>query len=393
VLGRGAVVLALCGLASNVAAQPAREAQVAGDREAAQAAFRVGAQAFRANLFAVAARSFEQAYERDARPETAFSIAQANRLQYYVDRIPWRIQRAVQLYQAYLEKLPAGPRARDAIDRLGELEPLLAELRQRGELKPYVAPARTQLVVGAEVDQAALTIDGRTAALWEPVDVAAGSHDVVVTARGYEVARKRVVIGEGRFLPVDVALEAKPARIRVRSEAGARLLVDGRDAGAVPAAIATVPAGEHVVAITRRGRSPWSRSVVVARDQQLVLDAELAPTAQRRIAWWVLGTAASLAVSSGAVALWAYDARRDAEAIDRARRNLTATPADLARYNERVGQEARRNDVALGLGISALAVGLLGAGMWWFDHEVPRAVPLGVEVGAGRGALTLTTTF
>ncbi|MBC8074223.1 MAG: hypothetical protein IAG13_38240, partial [Deltaproteobacteria bacterium] len=234
-----------------------------GAREAAQAAFRVGAQAYRANKFAVAVQAFEQAYERDARPETAFSIAQANRLQYYLDRVSWRVQRAVQLYQVYLASLPAGPRARDALDHLGELEPLLVTLRTRGELTPYVPVAKTQLVVGAEVERATITVDGRPALLWEPFDVAPGKHEIVVDASGYELARKRVVVPDGRLLPIDVALRAKPARLVVRSEAGATLYIDGRLAGALPGPPVSVRGGDHFLSVTRRGRVPWERAITV----------------------------------------------------------------------------------------------------------------------------------
>lgn len=376
-----ALVAVLAG--STAAAQPAP------GREAGQAAFRVGAQAFRANRFAVAAAAFEQAYAADPRPETGFSIAQANRLQYFIDRLPWRVQRAVQLYQVYLERLPAGPRARDASEHLGELEPLLGELRRRGELVPYVAPVRTQVVIGAEVERATLTIDGEPAQLWEPVDVTAGSHLVVLDAPGYEQARRRVVIAAGRFLPVDIALRPRPASVRVRAEAGARLVVDGRDLGEAARAVGRVPAGEHVVSVIRRGRVPWSRSVALARDQALTLDVELAPTAQRRAAWWVLGGAAVVAAGSGGAAVWAYAARRDARALDAARRGLMATPEDLATYNRRVDQAAWRGDLAWGLGVAAGATAALGLGLWWFDRELPRAVSLQPMLGDGSRGLAI----
>jgi len=340
-------------------------------RLAAQDAFRVGVQAFRANLFAVAAQSFEQAYTSDPRPETAFSIAQANRLQYYLDRLPWRIQRAVQLYQAYLAALPSGPRAGDAGNRLGELEPLLAELRRRGELVPYAPTVRTQLVVGAEVDHAAVTVDGIAVQLWQPVDVTAGSHQLVVDARGYQVERRRVVVAAGSFVPVDVPLRAKPGLLSVRSEAGSDLYIDGRASGRLPGRPQRVVPGEHFVSVTRRGRESWSRVVRVGRDQEVILDAALTPTSQRRIAGWVLGSAGILAASAGGAEGWAYLARRDAGQLDRARRDLTATPADLVRYNQRVDDARQRRTLALGLGASAVAVGVLGAGLWLFDREAP----------------------
>ncbi len=386
-----AVVCAATTAYAQAPRPPADERDGAHDREAGQAAFRVGAQAYRANRFAVAARSFEEAYARDPRPETAFSIAQANRLQYYLDRVSWRVQRAVQLYQLYLERLPAGPRARDAIDHLGELEPLLVTLRTRGELAPYVPPVQTQLVVGAEVERATVTVDGRPAMLWEPLDVAAGPHEVVVDAAGYERARRRVVVPAGRLLPIDVALRAKPARITVRSEPGARLYIDGRRVGALPGAVGIVEPGEHFLSLTRRGRTPWERTITVERDQQLALDAPLAATAQRRVARWILGSAAVVAGASGGSLLWAYQARRDADALDRKRRARTATPADLATYNRRVDDVQQREAVALGLGIAAGALTLLGAGMWWFDDEPPgSASRLEVKPTLGNDGATVT---
>ena len=287
------VLAALVGAPGGLAAQPAAPTATDADRAAAQDAFRVGAQAFRANLFAVAADSFEQAHARDPRPETAFSIAQANRLAYFKDRAAWRVQRAVQLYQGYLAALPAGPRARDASDHLGALEPLLAELRRRGELVPYQPVVRTQLVVGAEVDEAVVTVDGKPVGLWQPTEVAAGPHQIAVDARGYEPATRRVVIAPGAFVPVDVPLRAKPGRLRVRAEAGAALYIDGRASGAAAGPPRQVAPGEHFVSVTRRGRTTWSGLVEVARDQDLQVDVDLAPTGQRRVAAWVLGSAAT----------------------------------------------------------------------------------------------------
>ena len=390
----------LIGLAEPGFAQPQPPTPASpdrGDRAAGQAAFRVGVQAFRANRFGVAAQSFEEAYEADPRPETAFSIAQAHRLQYYRDRISWRVQRALQLYQRYLEELPSGPRARDAIDRIGELEPILGELRRRGELVPYVAPVKTQLVVGAEgVERAKVTIDDREVALWEPVDVPAGSHEVVVDAEGFELARRRVVIAAGRFLPVDIALRAKPGRLTVRAEAGATLYVDGRRLGTLPSAAVAVPPGERFISVTRRGRVAWNDVVTIGRDRSLAVDAELEPTGQRRAAWWVLGAGLAVGAASGATAVWAHVARRDARVLDEKRRSLNATPADLARYNERVADVRFRAQLSTGLGIGALAIGLVGGALWWFDTPRPGARPrasLRPSVGGDELGVSIDARF
>ncbi len=362
VLMRGAVLVVVLSAVGTSHAEPDGRAD-----------FRVAAQAFRANKFAVAARSFEQAYARDARPEIAFSIAQANRLQYYYDRIAWRLQRAVQMYEAYLRALPSGPRAKDAIDHIAEITPILEEVRRRGELVLYAPPVSTQIVVGADVDKAEVTVDGKPATLWEAVDVAEGVHEVVVVAAGYEVARRKVPITTGRFVPVDIPLVEKPARLAITAEAGARAYVDGKPVD--PTRVVVAPSGSHFVSVTRRGRQPWSRSVVLARDRELQLTAPLVPTTQRKISRWVLGSGAALGVGAGTAALWSYAARRDADRLDEARRALDATGTDLTRYNERVADVRFRDRLSLGMGIAAVGVTGLGLAMWLFDHDPPAGDP------------------
>ena len=241
---------------------------------------------------------------------------------------------------------------------------------------PYVAPVRTQLVIGAEgVESADVTIDGQRVQLWEPADVTAGTHDVVVQAAGYEPERRRVVTALGRFVPVDVTLRPKPGRLSVRAERGATLYVDGRRLGTLPGEPVRVAPGRHFVSVARRGRASWDDVISVERDRELVLDATLAATGQRRAAWWVLGGGATVGTAAGLAAGWAYAARRDANDLDARRRGLTATPADLARYNERVDDERLRSSVATGLGLGALALGVVGLGLWWFDTPAPGAPP------------------
>ncbi len=338
----------------------------------AKEAFRVGLQAFRANEFDTAARSFEEAHARDPRPETAFSIAQANRLQYVRDRMPWRLARAVQLYRDYLDALPKGPRAKDASDRVLELEAILKELRQRGELTPYAPPLRTEIVVGADVDTAQVTIDGAPSQLWNPVAVTPGAHEIVVAAPGFEIVRRRVQITEGRFLPVDVALVAKPGTLGVRGSREATLYIDGRAIGELPEQ-ARIEAGSHFVSVTARGRKTWNREIVIGRDQALTLAPSLEPTTQRRASTWVFIGAGVVAATAGIAGVSAYAAHRDADRLDAKRLALEATPADLAAYNGRIEDVDRRTTLGLGLGLGALAIGMVGAGLYWFDRPSPGA--------------------
>ena len=57
-----------------------------------------------------------------------FSTAQAYRRQYFVDREPAKLKRAVDLYRQYVGEVAQGGRRDDAVQHLSDLEPLLARV-------------------------------------------------------------------------------------------------------------------------------------------------------------------------------------------------------------------------------------------------------------------------
>ena len=69
---------------------------------------------------------------------------------------------------------------------------------------------------------------------------------------------------------VDVTLQAKPAHLTIATPA--RIVIDGRDAGAGPTAV-DLAAGKHLVALLHDGREPWAEELVLGRGEERALAA------------------------------------------------------------------------------------------------------------------------
>ena len=105
---RAALVVALLTTSRMAAAgEPTTD-----DVERARTFFNAGAQAYASARYAEAVRSFEQAYELAPRPQLLFSLAQAERKEFFASNDGGYVRRAVQHYKAYLEQVPSGGRRR-----------------------------------------------------------------------------------------------------------------------------------------------------------------------------------------------------------------------------------------------------------------------------------------
>src|SRR5687767_7689921 len=72
--------------------------------------FDAGRQAYEATDYLTAARAFAQAQELAPRPAIIFSMAQAYRQQYFLDRDLGHLRRAISLYDQYLQEVEKGGR-------------------------------------------------------------------------------------------------------------------------------------------------------------------------------------------------------------------------------------------------------------------------------------------
>jgi hypothetical protein len=380
-----AVIVVLMALAA--AAAPVN----ADDRDDAEQFYRIGERAYKKQNYKVAAKNFDEAYARAKLPDVAFAAAQAHRLQYYVDRKRERLERAIELYRIYVAEVKEGGRVGDASQSLAELEPILRELT--GTTSPSTAPIATELerptslaisVEPADAKDLTVTVDGKPSSALDTVTVDVGDHEVRAEAKGYLPAVKKVRAIANETRPVELVLAPMNAVVQVTGDRGADVSVDGKLVGRLPRAI-ELPAGDHVIGVTRRGRRAWTKEVALARGDKLTLEVDLESTRQRRVSKWMMGGAGALVIASGVCGVIATVAGHDAREIDDRRKTGGITLAEQERYVE---LKAKRDDyraTALVLGGVALAAGAAAALLYYFDTpEVAAPVtPIVTSEGAG----------
>ena len=113
--------------------------------ERARMLFNAGAEAYGTGQYPVAIQAFQEAHRLSERPGLLFSIAQAYRQQYYVDKNPANVRGAIQYYRDYLSKVKSGARVGEAAKALSELEPIAARLTaDTGETPAPTPPPATR---------------------------------------------------------------------------------------------------------------------------------------------------------------------------------------------------------------------------------------------------------
>jgi hypothetical protein len=385
------------------------------DRKGAERYFRAGEKAYKAQNFDAAAQNFDRAYEELAAPEIAFSAAQAHRKQFRVEtdqtRAVEHAKKAVALYRVYLAKVSKGGRVGDAIDNLAEM---LRELDRLGVKESATtaavvasapAPRKTMLGVTVvfadqttssvmrEVDEqqtdtqrVTTTIDGKPVTPDELVDVEAGEHVVRAEADGYLPAERKTKVIKDQEEFENLELQPAPARVTIETEAGARIVVDGRPAGTAPSAAIEMKAGTHVIAISRRGRDPVAREITVTRGEAKTLAIGLDKSLRRKLVPWVFTASAGLAaITIAGMVPWVIYENR-AEDLD-AKLQTGNQPASVAdNYNDAID---KRDTVRNGMyitGAAAIVVAGTGLALYYFDTpstEAARVTPVITPGGAG----------
>lgn len=387
------------------------------DRPKAEQHFRIGEKAYRAQNFAAASEQFDLAYQSLPLPEIAFSAAQAYRRRYRTDPQLEYAQRAVELYEVYLEKVKQGGRVRDASDSLGEMQREVAKLvaagaKARAKDPVAVAERKTRIVIdpdllaesgttiGAigEISDFAddrgvklvVTLDGKPVPPYESIEVEPRAYKIRVEAEGYLPVERIETATKGESTPVKITLKPKPARIALVTEDDARVRVDGRLVGAAPLAPFDLPAGRHVITIARSGREPIAREIVVTRGQSLAMREPLEKTTRRKAVPWVAGAAGTLAVFAGVSTVAAIVV--DGRAADQRTLIEAGDQPDsaLTRYDSLV---RRRDQLVVGAwvaGGAALAVSGLALALYFGDHpsaENVRVTPFASSAGTGVAAI------
>lgn len=352
------------------------EAQAPADVDKAKTYFNAGAQAYAAGQFPAAVQAFEEAYRLAPREAILFSIAQAHRRQYYLDKQPERLTLAIKYYRRYVDAVAQGGRRADAAEALAELEPLAAALPSAASSAPTPtssdAKAPTRVMVSSPTKDVVVTLDGKSAGELPLIEeVEPGRHTILVTGTGYFSEERELIAVEGGLVALDVPLREKPARVAITARDGAQVTVDGRPMGTLPlpAGLELTP-GTHLLAITKSGYQPYSREIEVERGEERAVDAELSTTGQRVASYVLLAAGAGAAVAGGVFAGLAFRDQSTAEQILDAQTAGNITEKQRERYDKaRESREDWKNAAGVTFG-GAVVASVTGLLLYAFDQPV-----------------------
>jgi tetratricopeptide (TPR) repeat protein len=374
----------LCGAALLLS--PASFAQDATDQ--AKTFFTAGAQAYEAGQFTVAIQAFEEAYRLAPRPGILFSMAQAHRRQYYVDKNPEQLGAAVRRYREYVEKVPQGGRRADAAQALAELEPIASRTGApaAGEgAAPAASPAKqqTRVMVSSQTKGARVSLDGaRAVELTDGpliAEVKPGKHTVKVSAEGYFDEVQEINAVEGGLVPRDVALRDRPAALKIAAPSGSDVSIDGRPMGTTPLpAPIEVPAGRHFIAVTKNGNHAHSQELELKRGETRTITADLDTTGQRVASIFFFGGGVVSAGTGVVLSLLALREQNQAEAILGKQQQGNITTQERSDYDGHVARRDGLKASAITAFAGGAALGTVGLLLFVFDRPtvtVPAAQP------------------
>jgi tetratricopeptide (TPR) repeat protein len=361
--------------------------------EDAKKYFDAGRQAYEAGDYQAAAAAFEESYALSPRPAIVFSIAQAYRQQYFVDRDASKLRRAIGLYTEYLKEVPKGGRRNDAIRNRADLEETLARAEKAAPSGHGPKPAdalpesKTQLMVSSRTPGALASIDGgeaQEAPLIE--EVKAGTHSIKVSAEGYVTSDVGGVAVEHRLVVVEVNLRPRPAFVTLSAPDGSEVQLDGRPIGFAPLMRPIqMPSGEHFLAVTDRGKHAFVRQLNLQKGEELSVVASLDSTVQRDISYLFLGAGAVVFAGTGVALIVALTSEGQARLLQqKLTKGMNLTPDERDLYNM---YRNRRNDLvtASSIGIAgSVALGVIGGLLYFLDVPV---VPSGAASGGGEPAV------
>jgi hypothetical protein len=352
----------------SLLAQPCL-AQPASDIERAKASFKAGANAYAAGDYLAAIQALELAYELSPLPAIAFSLAQAERKQYFVKQERGHLERALLLFRRYLAQEPRGPRREDALSAIALLEPLLASkpAQEASESRPQ-RPTRVMIV--SQAPGARISLDGGPSAASPLIrEVAPGRHRARITAHGYFEVERDVTAVAGELLLSEVELIERPSMLYVWAPEGADVYVDGVHVGQGGQRLSLpLPAGRHQLTVGQKGKRLVRREVEVVRGKANSEIVWLEPTSQRHLSE-LLFIAGGAGVGAG-VALSAFAVRSENRAEDflRLRKRSTRTVAQRVAYSASLVERNRyRTAAVISLAGSA---GMFITGL--FLHEMDR---------------------
>jgi hypothetical protein len=344
--------------------------------ERAKASFRAGATAYAAGEYLAAIQALETAYALSPIPAIAFSLAQAERRQYFVAHEREHLDRAVTLFRRYVEQVPSAGRRADALDALSQLEPLVAAAPSSAATPAATegdAVRRTRLMITSEAPGASISIDGGAAAPSPLIrEVQPGKHHVEVTAEGFYPDQRDVTAMAGDLIPEVVALRERPAILTIGAPDGAEIYIDGAFAShGGQQVVLELPSGTHRLAVAESGYKVVPRVLELERGKTQTVRVHLEPTGQRRAANVLFITGAgALAAGAvfGALAVLAEDRAQDF--IARKEQGSVAASA-LGDYHDDLA--ARERFRVATVATVASAAGLFITGFFLYELDRPTS--------------------
>lgn len=408
------VVLLLVCSARAVQAQPTV------DLERAKASFRAGAAAYAAGEYPAAIQALAQAYELTPLPAIAFSLAQAERRQFFADRDPHHLERAIELFRRYVAQEPTGSRRADALDALAQLEPLATSAGVPQNTPARVLPERTaaptRIMVVSEASEARAALDdGALAPVPVVREVLPGPHRVVVEAPGYFPADRTLTAVAGELILSEVVLRERPSRLRIATSVDAELYLDGSFVSLGGSGVVLEqPSGRHTLTVAESGRRTEHHALTLRRGETIQLEVLLQPSRQRLVSRGLFIGGAATAVGAIVLAQLTLHENRSASRFLTARRRGQAEAADLGGYNE---SRRKRGSYRMASGLSLAVAGALFCAAiitYVFDQPNPTAIQrswapsreerredgraistlrLSPTVGVEGASMSLTSTF
>ena len=344
------------------------------DLARAKASFEAGAAAYAAGEYLAAIQALESAYALNPVPAIAFSLAQAERRQYFVSRERQHLTRSLELFRRYLEEVPSGGRRTDTLEALAQLEPIASKLETTDPVPKAPAAERgTRLIIFSDAPAARISVDGvLRSGSPAVVDVTPGPHQVEVEAAGFHSARREVIALLGELVPVPMSLATLPSRLSLSTPPDAEIYVDGVFASQGGENVAlTLPNGSHRVSVAQTGHRVVTRVVELERGETQAHAFSLEPTSQRRAsnALFIGGAAAA-----GAGIAFSYLAVRSQQSaqefLDRWETENVSI-AEKVRYDADVTQRNRYRWIA-GAGFAS-SLGMLITGLFLHELDEPGA--------------------
>jgi hypothetical protein len=368
------------------------------DLERAKESFKAGATAYAAGDYLAAIQALEAAYQSTPLPAIAFSLAQAERRQYFVDHAPAHLRRAISLFRRYVELAPGGSRRADALDALSQLEPLAAAQPKPRSLPHAEEPARrTRVLIISEALGARVALDGAPPVPSPLIrEVEPGKHRVQVEAPGFFPTQRDVSAIAGELVLTQVPLREQPSTLSLWTPVDSEIYLDGAYVSEGGEGVTVqLPSGKHRLAIGQKGHRVSVQDLTLERGRARTLRVELEPTPQR-LTSEVLFIAGGAALGASLVfSALTIRAEGRAEQFLGERAAGKVNNADLLRYDSTI-IDRDRDRLATGVCLAASA-GFFITGLFLHELDQPnpqllyRAAPrLGAEpqapVDPARGA-------